>query len=128
MSTVLLALSEALRTLSMAGDYLPEEKLSSIISDMAECYSSELDLAGSRAFLESFEIVRNAITSRPMSDEDELVVRIFAYNLRAMEERYGLDREAIEERFIRRINDTLGDDFTKLVIMFVRSIKGYADT
>ncbi|MEM0295947.1 MAG: hypothetical protein QXW76_02410 [Candidatus Korarchaeum sp.] len=123
MSTVLLALSEVLRTLSLTGDYLPSEKLSMIIDEMAEYYASELDLSDSRPFLESFELVRKAITSRPMEDEDELVVRIFAHNLSVMEDRYGLDRGAIEERFIRRIEELFGVNFTNLIAIFAKSIR-----
>ncbi len=123
MSTVLLALSEALRTLSLAGEYLPSEKLSLLVDDMAEYYASELDLSGSRPFLESFELVRGAITSRPMSDEDELLVRAFAYNLGIIEDRYGFDRRAIEEKFIGRIEELLGSDFTNLVVTFFKLIR-----
>lgn len=123
MSTVLLALSEALRTLSLADDYPSSEKLSLVIDYMAECYTSELDLPDDRPFLESFELVRRAVTSRPMGDEDELVVKIFAHNLRVIEDRHGLDKEFIEDRVIRRIEELLGDDFTNLVAMLVRLIK-----
>lgn len=123
MSTVLLALSEVLRTLSLAGDYLPSEKLSLIIDEMAQCYASELELSDDRSFFESFESVKKAITSRPMEDEDEFVVRIFAHNLSVMEDRYGLDKGAIERRFIRRIEELFGDDLTNLVVIFAKSIK-----
>lgn len=123
MSTVLLALSEALRTLSLADDYPSSEKLSLVIDYVAEYYASELDLPDERPFLESFELVRRAITSRPMGDEDELVVKIFAHNLSVIEDRHGLDKELIEDKFIKRIEELLGDDFTNLVVMLVRLIK-----
>lgn len=119
MSAVILAFSEALRALSLAGDYLPIEKISSIVDEIAECYAKEFDLTDNRAFLDSFELLRSAVTSRPMSDEDELVVEIFAYNLSVMEENYGVDREAMEERLMRSIEEILGGEFANLVRLFI---------
>lgn len=123
MSSVITALSEALRTLSLAGDYLPANRISLVIDKIAECYATEFNLAESRAFMDSFELLKGAMTSRPMSDEDELVVRIFVYNLSSMEEHYGTDREAMEERLMRIVEEVLGGEFANLVNLFVISIK-----
>ncbi len=123
MSVVVLALSEAIRTLSLAEDYLSSEKISSLIDLIAESYAIELDLSDSGPFLESFEVLRNALLSRPMSDEDERVVKIFAYNLSMIEDRYGLDKEALEEKFINEIEKLMGDEFANLVNIFLKIIK-----
>jgi len=123
MSAVVLALSEAIRTLSLAEDYPSSEKISSLIDLIAESYAIELDLSDNRPFLESFEILRDALLSRPMSDEDERVVKIFAYNLSMIEGRYGLDREALEEKFIDEIEKLMGNEFANLVNIFLKTIK-----
>jgi hypothetical protein len=125
MSAVVLALSEAIRTLSLAEDYLSCEKISSLIDLIAESYAIELDLSDSEPFLESFEILKNALSARPMSDEDERVVKIFAYNLSMFESRYGLDRGALEEKFIDEIEKLMGYEFANLVNIFLKMIKNY---
>ncbi|MDK2372579.1 MAG: hypothetical protein QI197_04300 [Candidatus Korarchaeota archaeon] len=123
MSTVIQALFETVRTLSLAGEYLPEDKLSSIVDLMAKTYVEELPITDKTSFLESFELVKSAILAKPPTDEDEDVVRLAAYNLRQMEEKLGLNQDKLRDIFLRRIEEDLGENLANLVILFERSIR-----
>ncbi|MDK2384776.1 MAG: hypothetical protein QI199_08260 [Candidatus Korarchaeota archaeon] len=125
MSTVIQALFETVRTLSLAGEYLPEDRLSSIVDLMAKTYVEELPITDKdkTSFLESFELVKSAILAKPPTDEDEDVVRLAAYNLRQMEEKLGLNQDKLRDIFLRRIEEDLGENLANLVILFERSIR-----
>ncbi|MCD6348778.1 MAG: hypothetical protein J7L91_04055 [Candidatus Korarchaeota archaeon] len=123
MSIVIEALFETVRTLSLAGEYLPDDKLTSIIDLMAHTYVEALPVSDKTSFLESFELVKEAMLSKPPTDEDEDVVRLATYNLRQMEEKLHLDQENFRKIFLRKIEDDLGEDLANLVIMFERSIR-----
>ncbi len=123
MSTVVQALFEAVRALSLAGEYLPRDKLSSIIDLMAEAYIRELSDAEGPPFMESFELVKEAVLARPPTDEDEDIVRLAAHNLRMMEERLDLDRDRLRDLFLSEIKEGLGESFANLVTLFERSIR-----
>ncbi len=123
MSIVIEALFETVRTLSLAGEYLPDDKLTSIIDLMAHTYVEALPVSDKTSFLESFELVKEAMLSKPPTDEDEDVVRLATYNLRQMEEKLRLDQENFRRIFLRKIEDDLGEDLANLVIMFERSIR-----
>ncbi len=123
MSTVIQALFETVRTLSLAGEYLPEDRLSSIVDLMAKTYVEELPITDKTSFLESFELVKSAILAKPPTDEDEDLVRLAAYNLRQMEEKLGLNQDKLRDIFLRRIEEDLGENLANLVILFERSIR-----
>ncbi len=122
MSTIIEALFESVRTLSLAGEYLPDDRLASIVDRMARIYMENLPVRDKSSFLESFELIKEALTSRPPTDEDEDVVRLASYNLRQMEERLHLDYNRLRNDFLREIEDMLGRDLANLVILFERSI------
>ncbi len=123
MSTVVQALFETVRTLSLAGEYLPEEKISSIVDLMARTYVEELPITDKTSFLESFELVKSAMLAKPPTDEDEDIVRLATYNLRQMEEKLGLDQDKLRDIFLKRIEEDLGENLANLVILFERSIR-----
>ncbi len=123
MSTVIQALFETVRTLSLAGEYLPEDRLSSIVDLMARTYVEELPITDKTSFLESFELVKSAMLAKPPTDEDEDIVRLATYNLRQMEEKLELDQDKLREAFLRRIEEDLGKNLANLVILFERSIR-----
>ncbi len=123
MSTVIRALFETVRTLSLAGEYLPEDRLSSIVDLMARTYVEELPITDKTSFLESFELVKSAMLAKPPTDEDEDIVRLATYNLRQMEEKLGLDQDKLKSIFFRRIEEDLGENLANLVTLFERSIR-----
>ncbi len=123
MSTVIQALFETVRTLSLAGEFLPEDRLSSIVDLMARIYVEELPITDKTSFLESFELVKSAILAKPPTDEDEDIVRLATYNLRQMEEKLGLDQDKLRDIFLRRIEEDLGENLANLVTLFERSIR-----
>ncbi len=123
MSTVIQALFETVRTLSLAGEYLPEDRLSSIVDLMARTYVEELPITDKTSFLESFELVKSAMLAKPPTDEDEDIVRLATYNLRQMEEKLELDQDKLREAFLTRIEEDLGKNLANLVILFERSIR-----
>ncbi len=123
MSTVIQALFETVRTLSLAGEYLPEDRLSSIVDLMARTYVEELPITDKTSFLESFELVKSAMLAKPPTDEDEDIVRLATYNLRQMEKKLELDQDKLREAFLRRIEEDLGKNLANLVILFERSIR-----
>ncbi len=123
MSTVIQALFETVRTLSLAGEYLPEDRLSSIVDLMARTYVEELPITDKTSFLESFELVKSAMLAKPPTDEDEDIVRLATYNLRQMEEKLGLDQDKLRNTFLRRIEEGLGENLANLVTLFERSIR-----
>ncbi len=123
MSTVIQALFETVRTLSLAGEYLPEDRLSSIVDLMARTYVEELPITDKTSFLESFELVKSAMLAKPPTDEDEDIVRLATYNLRQIEEKLELDQDKLREAFLRRIEEDLGKNLANLVILFERSIR-----
>ena len=122
MSIVIRALFESVRTLSLAGEYLSEDRLASIVDYMARAYMENLPVSDKSSFLESFRLIKEALTSRPPTDEDEDVIRLASYNLRQIEEKLNLNYDQLRNDFLREIEDMLGKDLTNLVILFERSI------
>jgi len=127
MSTVIEALFEMVKTLSLTGEFLPEDRLIPIIDLMAKAYTESLPVSDKGPFLESFEVIKEAMTSKPPTDEDEEVVRLATYNLRQIEEKLHLDTEGLRTIFIDKIEENLGEELASLVIMFERSIRSVGD-
>ncbi len=122
MSMVIEALFESVRTLSLAGEYIPSDKLAHIIDYMARMYAERLPVSDKNSLLESFELIKEAITSKPPTDEDEDVIKLASHNLRQMEEKLHLDYDQLKNEFLREIEDVLGNDLANLVMLFERSI------
>lgn len=123
MSTVIQALFEAVKTLSLSEEYLPEEKLASIVDTMANAYLEELPITDKTSFLESFELIKEIFLERPLKEEDEELIKLATYNLRQMEERLGLDQRKLRELFFKKIEEDLGEDLVNLVILLDRAIR-----
>ncbi len=122
MSMIIEALFESVRTLSLAGEYLPSDKLACIIDYMARAYVERLPISDKKSFLESFELIKESMTSKPPTDEDEDIIKLASYNLRQMEEKLHLNYNQLRNEFLREIEDVLGKDLANLVMLFERSI------
>ncbi len=122
MSMIIEALFESVRTLSLAKEYLPDDRLASIADHMARIYVENLPASDKSSFLESFELIKEALTSKHPTDEDEDIIRLASYNLRQMEKKLYLNYDQLRDNFMKEIESVLGRDLANLVVLFERSI------